>query len=112
MPARRVAVEAELGELPNGATGRVDGPGAPTDPELAGRFVKETGVDLLAVSAGNVHIPRRTASRDLDLTRPGRSSAGGVERPSWSSTGGPASTSLVAEGVAISLGVAKVNYGT
>ena len=64
--ARNVAVEAELGELPCGATGRVEHAGQLTDPHLAERFVRETGVDLLAVSVGNVHIHVR-GELDLNL---------------------------------------------
>ncbi len=64
--ARNVAVEAELGELPCGATGRVEHAGQLTDPHLAQRFVRETGVDLLAVSVGNVHIQVR-GELDLNL---------------------------------------------
>ena len=37
-----------------------------TDPQLAERFVRETGVDLLAVSVGNVHI-HVSGELDLDL---------------------------------------------
>ena len=61
---RHVAVEAELGELPCGAAGHVEHAGQLTDPHLAERFVRETGVDLLAVSVGNVHIH---VSGELDL---------------------------------------------
>ena len=39
-----------------------------TDPEVAGRFVRATGVDLLAVSVGNVHVMLR-GERELDLER-------------------------------------------
>ncbi len=55
--ARGAAVEAELGELPSGLPGGEDGHGASvTDPELAACFTGATGVDLLSVSAGNVHV--------------------------------------------------------
>lgn len=54
--AAGVTVEAELG----GIAGQEDVAEAGesaffTDPEMAGRFVAETGVDLLAVAIGNVH---------------------------------------------------------
>ena len=65
---RHVAVEGEIGELPCAASGRVEDAGQPTDPALAERFVSETGVDLLAVSAGNVHI-HVSGEQDLDLDR-------------------------------------------
>src|ERR1700678_159050 len=66
--ARGVAVEAELGELPCASTGG-DGPprgGNSTDPAAAADFVAATGVDLLAVSVGNVHI-RTSGEGALDL---------------------------------------------
>ena len=89
--AHGVAVQAELGELPSGVghspTGRRVGPAslpaaagtearptdhAPmseqTDPDEAARFVAATGVDLLAVSVGNVHI-LMDGRRGLDLDR-------------------------------------------
>ena len=54
--AHGAAVEAEIGELPIGATGSLDsGHSSVTDPELAARFVAATGIDLLSVSIGNVH---------------------------------------------------------
>jgi len=53
----RVAVEAEIGELPSGSTGEVNTSHSTlTDPELAARFVEATNVDLLSVSAGNIHV--------------------------------------------------------
>jgi fructose/tagatose bisphosphate aldolase len=54
--ARQVAVEAESGELPCAASGQAESVGEFTDPQSAERFVQETGVDLLAVSVGNVHV--------------------------------------------------------
>jgi ketose-bisphosphate aldolase len=104
---RHVAVEAELGELPCGATGRVEG-GAPTDPALAARFVRETQVDLLAVSVGNVHI-HVGGQQDLDLDRLAavRQQAG-VPLVLHGGTG--ISSRSLQE--AVRLGVAKVNYGT
>src|SRR5262249_33430589 len=52
--ARGVAVEGEVGELPNAAeAGAHSAPGGSrTDPKLAAEFVEATGVDLLAVSVG------------------------------------------------------------
>ena len=63
-----IAVEAELGELPGGHDGAPDDRGSVTDPAAAARFVEATGVDLLAVSVGNVHILIR-GERSLDLER-------------------------------------------
>lgn len=64
-----VAVEAEIG-----AVGYSDGAGgaayhaAKTDPAEAGRFARETGVDWLAVSIGNVHrMETQDAVIDFDL---------------------------------------------
>lgn len=50
-----VAVEAELGHLPD-ATASDEGDAEMTDPDKAASFVAATGVDCLAVSVGNVHI--------------------------------------------------------
>lgn len=64
---RGVAVEAELGELPNGLPGEEDKhPSHTTDPETAARFVQATGVDLLSVSVGNVHV-MVSGKRPLDF---------------------------------------------
>lgn len=54
----KVAVEAELGRLPDALlSGEVDDSHATlTDPDEAMQFVETTGVDCLAVSFGNVHI--------------------------------------------------------
>jgi fructose/tagatose bisphosphate aldolase len=104
--ASGAAIEAEIGTLPDG-TGSGHG-GSVTDPDLAARFVAATGVDLLAVSVGNVHI-RLEGQSDLDL--------GHLEK-----IRAKVSTPLVLHGgtgitggslqQAIRLGVAKVNYGT
>ncbi len=105
---RGVAVEAELGVLPCGASGEEAEHGSPTDPDAAAEFVRQTGVDLLAVSAGNVHILLQ-GQCDLDLAHLaaiGRK----VDVPLVLHGGtGIAAGSLVQ---AIALGVAKVNYGT
>lgn len=55
--ASGVGVEAELGGLSAGEASHefVAGSEALTDPEQAGEFVAETGVDALAVSVGTVH---------------------------------------------------------
>lgn len=53
-----VSVEAELGSLAAGANsheGSADDREVYTDPSMAADFVKETGVDALAVSIGTVH---------------------------------------------------------
>jgi fructose-bisphosphate aldolase class II len=50
-----VGVEAEVGELPDASGEMGGGAGRLTDPEEAARFVRDTGIDALAVSIGNVH---------------------------------------------------------
>lgn len=101
------AVEAEIGTLPSGA-GDHHGAGTVTDPELAARFVTATGVDLLGVSVGNVHI-KLDGRKELDLDHLGR-----IHRR--------ISIPLVLHGgtgiedkslrASLKLGVRKVNYGT
>ncbi len=106
--ARGVAVEAELGELPCG-TGDGHGPaGSLTGADAAAEFVAATGVDLLAVSVGNVHIKLQGQSPlDLGLLEAIHRR---VDRPLVLHGGtGIDAASLRA---AIGLGVAKVNYGT
>jgi fructose-bisphosphate aldolase class II len=64
--ARRVLVEAELGEI--GGKDGAHAPGVRTDPDEARTFVTETGVDALAVAVGSSHaMTAREASLDLDL---------------------------------------------
>lgn len=49
-------VEAELGHIEGGEdVAAATAAGALTDPDEAARFTKETGIDCLAVSIGNVH---------------------------------------------------------
>jgi ketose-bisphosphate aldolase len=103
-----VGVEAEIGELPGGTSGVPDDAGAATDPELAERFVEATGVDLLAVSVGNVHVLIE-GEQGLDLDRL-EAIRKRVAVPLVLHGGsGIAPNDLQA---AIQLGVAKVNYGT
>ena len=66
--ARGAAVEGEVGELPCGAESGDSAAhgGFATDPGLAAEFVASTGVDLLAVSVGNVHI-KTSGDQGLDL---------------------------------------------
>jgi fructose/tagatose bisphosphate aldolase len=53
--AAGLAVEAELGHLPDWTSGRETG-GELTDPVEAAAFVAATNIDCLAVSIGNVHV--------------------------------------------------------
>lgn len=64
--ARGVYVEAELGKV--GGKDGAHAPGIRTDPREAATFVKETGVDALAVAVGSSHkMTDRSASLDLRL---------------------------------------------
>lgn len=105
---RGVAVEAELGELPCGASGAVAENGELTDPDQAAAFVDETGVDLLAVAVGNIHIRVSGESPlDLNLLQKIRQK---VKVPLVLHGGtGIDARSLRA---AIDIGITKVNYGT
>lgn len=105
---RDVAVEAELGELPAGLVGFAHGAGSRTDPDSARNFVRATGIDLLAVSVGNVHVSLSgRGALDLDRLMAIRRA---VDTPLVLHGGsGIADQSLHK---AIEIGVAKVNYGT
>jgi ketose-bisphosphate aldolase len=103
-----VAVEAEVGELPCGASGEVEEGGAMTDPGRAARFIQATGIDLLSISIGNIHVLVQ-GERGLDLDRLARIREQ-VEVP----IGLHGGTGIKAESLrqAISMGVTKVAYGT
>lgn len=67
--AQYVAVEAELGHLPDATEQGIDASLASlTDPEEAASLVERTGVDCLAVSIGNVHLLTHGLAQ-IDLTR-------------------------------------------
>jgi len=102
------AVEAEIGTLPCGASGTTGGDGEMTDPELAARFVAATGVDLLAVSVGNVHI-KLAGRQELNLERLEEIHEL-VPVPLVLHGGTGIATDSLKQ--AIKLGVTKVNYGT
>jgi fructose-bisphosphate aldolase, class II len=106
--AHGVAVEAEVGELPSGVAGHGSGGGSRTDPSLAARFVSATGIDLLAVSVGNVHV-KVDGTQDLDLGLLAEIHRQ-VKLPLVLHGGTGISACSLRQ--AISLGVAKVNYGT
>jgi len=106
--SREVAVEAELGLLPAGSEGHGEAAGSLTDPAAAAEFIGQTGADVLAVSAGNIHV-LLAGQRPLDLERLS-AIAQRVEVPLALHGGtGIESDSLRA---AVALGVAKVNFGT
>jgi len=107
--AHGAAVEAEVGELPCGASGEVvRARDAMTDPEEAARFVAATGVDVLSVSVGNVHI-LISGAQDLDLERLAQ-----IRRRTDVPLGLHGGTGITDGSLreAIRLGVAKVAYGT
>jgi len=106
--AHGVSVEAEVGELPCGIPGTVGAHGTETDPETAERFVAATGVDLLAVSVGNVHI-MIDGQQGLDLERLAEIHRRVAVPLVLHGGSGIASESLKQ---AVKLGVTKVNYGT
>jgi fructose-bisphosphate aldolase class II len=64
--ARGAAAEAELGQVGHASHEHL--PADLTDPEEAGRFVAETGVDALAVAIGTVHGMTETGAL-LDVER-------------------------------------------
>ena len=106
---RGIAVEAEVGRLPDaGPGGAVVAPGRLTEPEEARAFVAATGVDALAVSVGNVHLLASGAA-SIDSVRLGRiRRAVDVPLVIHGGTGFP--PERVPE--AIASGVAKFNVGT
>ena len=106
--SRGVAVEAELGELPCGTAEHGQASNSLTDPEEAAAFVRETGVDMLAVSAGNVHILLE-GQHDLDLDHLAAIRQK-VDVPLVLHGGSGITDGSLTR--AIELGVAKVNYGT
>lgn len=104
-----VAVEGEVGELPlfNSATGELH-EGEDTDPEVCRNFVKETGIDTVAVAVGNCHLKEDgmvTINYEALSTL-----AGKVDIPLVLHGG----TSIAREDLSkvAALGVAKVNFGT
>jgi len=102
------AVEAEIGILPCGAAGAAAAAGAMTDPATAARFVAATGIDLLAVSVGNVHI-KLDGSAGLNLERLAEIHRR-VSVPLVLHGGTGIAPAALRD--ALKLGVRKVNYGT
>jgi ketose-bisphosphate aldolase len=103
------AVEAEVGELPHAdiANRTVCG-GSQTDPDQASFFVRQTGIDALAVAVGNVHLQENEKS-PLNFGLIERI-LGQVRIPLVLHGG----TGIAADDLkeAIRLGVCKVNVGT
>ena len=111
-----VAVEAGVGHLPCGSSGTIEtGDSLLTDAQAAAQFVQDTHIDILAVSVGNVHIlVQGEQGLELDrlaaIRRACPRIAGRVDIP-FDLHGG---TGIAADALqkAISMGVAKVCYGT
>ena len=102
-------VESEVGELPTSdiAHGSLTA-GEPTDPDRAIKFIKETGIDALAIACGNVHLLEgKKAALDFELIESIRSR---VDIPIVLHGG----TGISEEDLrrAAELGVAKINVGT
>ena len=80
--AVNVSVEAELGNLPHNFHGEMtdENPEAfYTNPEDARRFVKETGVDALAIALGTVHgVYKAKPKLSFDVIRRVREATGGL----------------------------------
>ena len=105
--ARGVQVEAEIGALAT-REGGADGSGAPvyTDPELAKRFVAETGIDALAASFGTAHgIYKVKPKLDFDRIRKIRELTGVPLVMHGGSGVSPEDYRM-----AITCGIRKVNY--
>ncbi len=106
---RGAAIEAELGELPSGSSGKVvAGHSSLTDPRLVARFVAATGIDLLSISVGNVHV-LIDGEQPLDLERLTQ-----IRRRVDVPLGLHGGTGILPASLkeAIHMGVAKVAYGT
>lgn len=110
--AVNVTVEAELGNLPHNFYGEMTDAN-PADfytvPEDAAHFVKETGVDALAIAFGTVHgVYKANPKLDFDVIRRVREATGGLPLVMHGGSG------LSAEDyrTAISCGIRKINYYT
>lgn len=103
------ALEAEIGELPDGSSGDINtSHSLLTDPELVAEFIRLTGIDLLSVSVGNIHI-LVNGQRELDLDRLSRIRTL-IDIPLGLHGGTGIAANSLRE--AIRLGVTKVNFGT
>ena len=105
-----VAVEGEIGALAEIKDGVLDAAGASyTSPEAAELFVRETGVDCLAVAVGNVHFVTggHTPTVQVDLIKQ-IGDAVNVPLVLHGGSGTPDDQTRVA----IQAGITKVNLGT
>ncbi len=103
-------VEAEIGQLPaaNAAEKTITA-GENTDPDEAVAFVRETGVDALAVAVGNVHMLEGESKSSLDLSLIDRIK-GKVDIPLVLHGGTGIEETILKEG--ITRGISKINVGT
>jgi fructose-bisphosphate aldolase class II len=104
--AAGIPVEGELGHVGEGSD-HIDRAGF-TDPDLAARYVDETGVDSLAVAIGNAHgLYTGEPNIDLDLL----AEIGRRTEIPLALHGGTGLSEAQFRG-AIALGIAKINIGT
>ena len=104
--AAGVYVEAELGKI--GGKDGAHAPGVRTDPAEARQFVRETGVDALAVAVGSSHaMLDRSAALDLELIAQLR---GALDVPLvLHGSSGVSDSNIIA---AINAGMTKINVST
>lgn len=110
--AMGATVEAELGSMPHNFGGELE-TYAPedfyTDPDEAGTFVEETGVDALAISFGTVHGVYKVAPKlNLDIVSRVAEATGGLPLVMH---GGSGLSDADYRG-AIERGICKINYYT
>ncbi|RKN41758.1 class II fructose-bisphosphate aldolase [Streptomyces hoynatensis] len=105
--AHGLLVEAELGRV-GGKPADAHTPGVRTDPDQAAAFVRDTGVDALAVAVGSRHAMRERTAR-LDHALIGRlRAAAGVPLVLHGSSGVPDAELRRA----VAAGMTKINVGT
>jgi len=109
--SKGVSVEGELGHVSGGSEKHDEAISIDeknlTDPDQAAEFVKETGIDSLAISIGNIHGVYATAPQ-LDFERLEKIAEIGIPIVLHGGSGIPEDQIRKA----ISLGVAKVNVNT
>lgn len=105
-----VAVESEFGSLPDFIDGKIsDEYASRTDPDEAADYIRQTGIDALAVSVGNVHLLTAYKSEiDLPALEAIRKAVPDTPLVLHGGTGFPDD----AVRAAIKAGVAKFNVGT
>ncbi len=103
--AANVSVEGEIGVV-----GYVDGaPSLSTRPEEAARFERESGLDALAISIGNVHLSQ---SRNIDIDLEAAAAIAGVTRSPLVLHGGSGVPRDMRARLARDFRIAKFNVGT